>query len=321
MENCATNNENKLLQCAFEKFRSLRYPYAVEIRVYRPVHINLLLCHDYPQVWYSLNGTYMHQIEGEIYECAKGSLIVIPSGVAHKIWVPEDNEARILRFDVMYDIFQEVQPESYTNSIANLFLYAFAQEFGVDIPLYHMLSPDSQALIEEHLSWLAATNIRVPVRIDAADFRERTEEIFSLPELSIPEKYRKKVVQLAQARLRPIIQVLLYMNLHSSDTVTEESLLQVSAISRAALYRDFKQYTGYSCFVYLKWLRIRRAFLYLSHTTYSISYISDICGFSDLPHMSRTFSRFMGAAPKMIRIEQRKWLEDYPQDKLYAKQF
>ena len=300
------------LDCASIRSFYLKYPFCVDSKVYTPVHSNALHNHDFPQLWYCLEGTYVHQIENQLYECNRGMLVVIPPGVLHKIAIPKDNYARILRLDIMFDVFLNAQPEKYINSITNLFLYSFMTEFDMKIPLCHILSTNSQRVIEDHLSWLAANSIKDPKSIPVSDVLDRLEAVFSLDEVSVCKLYRKRVVWLVQTRLLPVIQVLSYMNAHFSEKIKEDTLLQISATSRSALYRFFKQYSGYSCFEYLKWLRINRAFLYLTYTNHSLSYIADVCGFSDLPHMSRLFSKFWGSTPKVLRIKQQKWLDEHP---------
>jgi quercetin dioxygenase-like cupin family protein len=46
--------------------------------------------HDVDQIFYILSGTMSIEIEDKHYECAPGSLIVLPAGVRHRNWNSKD---------------------------------------------------------------------------------------------------------------------------------------------------------------------------------------------------------------------------------------
>ena len=73
----------KMLDCAFSKFLALRYPVFIKYYIYPPMHRNPMHNHDFPQLWYCLNGRYQHRVGDCIYECGKGSVVIIPPGVFH----------------------------------------------------------------------------------------------------------------------------------------------------------------------------------------------------------------------------------------------
>ena len=42
--------------------------------------------HDVDQIFYILSGTMNIEIEGDLYDCPPGSLIVFPAGIRHRNW-------------------------------------------------------------------------------------------------------------------------------------------------------------------------------------------------------------------------------------------
>jgi len=42
--------------------------------------------HDVDQIFYILSGTMRIEIQGDIYDCGPGTLIVFPAGVPHRNW-------------------------------------------------------------------------------------------------------------------------------------------------------------------------------------------------------------------------------------------
>lgn len=91
------------------------------------------------------------------------------------------------------------------------------------------------------------------------------------------------------------------------DTVTEKkgkdvdlSLLSEKAfLSPGRLTHLFKQETGISISKFIAWWRVRAAINLLSKGT-TLTYAAHASGFSDLPHMSKTFRQLFGFAPSSL---------------------
>lgn len=321
MEQDVKKKEYIHLDCAFNHFFALRYPINVRSGLYPSNHANALHNHDFPQVWYCRSGEYAHRVGEQIYKCKKGSVVTIPPGVFHQISFLEGEEAELVHLNVMYDIFLDTPPNKYINAIANLFLSPFQKELGHSLPTCYLLSQQSQSLFEEHLSWFAALNIVLPSQTPHMDICERLESMFSMPEFVMPEQFRKKAMWLAQMRVRPMIRVISFLNVHYPEKITEEDFLLAATSCRTDLYWCFKRFTGYTCSQYLQWLRTKHAFTYLTYTTYPLSYISDVCGFTNQAYMSRVFCRYMGITPREFRSNQRKRLDENPQKRLHLSKF
>ena len=312
---------DRVLVSAFEKFFPLRYRVCVKKWIYSAAHQCTMHNHEYPQIWYCVSGQYLHCVDGKTYECVKGSVVLVPPGLFHKFWIQEAGGAELLNLDVNYDFFLDAPMERYANAIANLFLPPFNKEMGFTKPIYRMLSPDSQKKIERHISWFGSITIGLNVKNALEAQRARLEEMFSLPEFAISPEQQKKAVRIAQMRLNPVVKAITYMNQHYAEQVTEEDLLQVSATCRTDLYQHFKRYTGYTWLTYQQWLKTRHVFIYLTFTTYTLSYVSDICGFYDASHMSRIFKKCIGMTPRSFQLRQKQWLRENPQSKLYLSDF
>ena len=313
--------EHRVFTSAFEKFLPLRNRFSVKKWIYSPAHYHTMHNHDYPQLWYCLSGRYMHCVDGKTYECKKGSVVLVPPGLFHKFWIPEGNVVEILNLDVNYDFFQDAPLDRYVNAVANLFLQPFKKELGFSTPLYYALCPESQKAIEEAISWFASVTIIGADKIPMETLRAKLEEIFSLPEFVLSEEQQKKAVRVGQMRLGPIVRALTYMNLHYAEIIKEEDLLQVTASCRTDFYQYFKRFTGYSWLIYQQWLKARHVFIYLTFTTYTLSYVSDICGFYDASHMSRVFKKCIGMTPRAFQAKQKQWLKMHPQSKMYLTDF
>ena len=315
MENSIFRDDYRYLECAFNKFFALRYPFLIDTRVYTAVHHNCLHNHDFPQVWYCLSGRYQHRVEDRVYTCEKGSIVMVPAGAYHNFQISEGEIAQIQSLNVMYDVFLNVPQEQCFHAAVNLFLPNYAKELERDFPAYIQLSPESQAVYEKNTSWLDSVCFNLPEAQGSADIYEKLEQIFRVPEFAVAEQYRERAAWLLQTRIYPIMRALGYINMHYPERIAEEAVIRAAGTCRANLYRYFKQFTGYTYAVYLQWLRTKRVFRYLTYTTYPLSYISDICGFTNQAYMSQIFYKYMGITPSAFRTAQKKWLADQPYNK------
>ena len=308
--------DRKIIDFAFSKFLSRKYPVWADSEIYTDNHTNKYHNHDFPQLWYCLNGTYINRVEDTDYECTKGSVVIVPPGVFHQVSVPKGESAEIVQLNVMYDFYLNFPIEQYINTVGNLFLPPFKKELGISFSTHIKLSQESQAVMEECLSWFAVLEYtHSAVELDM-QIRKKLETMFSIPEFTLPEKLKKKAEGFVWTRLDPIIRVVAYLNTNYEKKLTVDNIVRVSAICRANVYRYFKLFTGYTYSQYLQRLRTKHVYFYLKNTTYPLSYISDMCGFYDISHMGKVYYRYMRVKPKEFRTEKKKWLEENPQYKM-----
>ena len=297
---------------AFMRFSTQRFPIIADKRIYTVTTMKCGHRHDFTQIWYCCTGQYTHQVEDRIFECEKGSVILVPPGTFHWFWIPEGGYAELVCINVIYDIFINVPATQYLNAAANLFLPPFEKELDFSFPRCVKLSRKSQIAFEKHISWLLSLGFTML----GSTWREQVysclDSMFSVPELALPEEYRETAIRLIQSRVKPMVQVLHYLNCNYSEKITEETLLQISAVSHTNLYRYFKRFVGDTYGEYLQHLRARHVYCYLFLTTYPMTYISDQCGFYDTQHMSQVFKKYMGQSPRQFRMIKKKWLAENP---------
>lgn len=307
-----TINQGKRISLTFFKFQGRQIPVYAYSRLYTPAHNGDAHNHDFPQIWYCLSGKYCHWVEDRKYECDKGSVVVIPPGVFHYFRVADEAGAEIVALHMGCGLLLNTPPDQYLNTTANLFLPAFSKELGRPFASVLMLSPNSQAAIEDLLSWFCLLSYAPQGTVEEREVCQKLEQIFSLPEFALEDKYRKKAISIVQSRLRPVLRILAYLNIHYPEKIEEEKLLQEGGISRAVLYRYFKRITGYTYSQYLQQVRVWRAYIYLKFTNYSLSHIVDVCGFYDTQHMLKVFTKYVGESPKERRLKLKKYLEENP---------
>lgn len=304
----SSNYDNyTVLNCAFAKFFRHRYPVLAKTHVYTSSHYSCMHCHDFPQIWYCLRGKYYHIVDNQVYECTKGSIVLIPIGVSHRFWILENEETELIHLNVMYDISFDL--EQHMNAVANLFLPVFGAELRHRFPVYMMLSKERQSAVEHLFSWFLSLNANSHNPIADIEIQNKLEELFSLPEFALPPEKHKKATDVFLAWLPPFIKVVSYLNAHYNERIVEADLINLAFLCKTDLCKYFKRLIRHSCFTYLRWIRIGRAALYMTHTAYSAAYISNICYFSNPSHMSRIFTKYTGESPGVFRDGRKAWMK------------
>jgi AraC-like DNA-binding protein len=90
-------------------------------------------------------------------------------------------------------------------------------------------------------------------------------------------------------------------------TITLKQLSKDLDINPAYLSREFSKYFDNLSFGdYIRKLRIEKAIEYLNNSTYSLTKISYLTGFSDQSHFARIFKKYMKASPSEYRRKLKK---------------
>lgn len=298
---------------AILQFGAWKHPTAVGRRVFPSGYQQAMHFHDSSQVWYCHEGFYRHQIGHNVYDCGKGSLIVVPAGVFHGFIIPEDQEADLFCIETMHSLFMATPQDRYVNAAANLLLPCFSKELGYTFPECYYLGPESQLLAGDYLSELSLMDFRTcGTAMDI--IYDRLEDFFSLPEVAIPEEYQRKAIRLIQHKARPILRAIDYINNNYSKKIVAEDLLRVATLCHTDFYRCFRRFQGLTFSAYHQQLRIARVQMLLHSTTYSFTKIAELCGFSDAAHMSKCYKKETGTLMKDVRAASRRPRPAPPQE-------
>jgi len=84
------------------------------------------------------------------------------------------------------------------------------------------------------------------------------------------------------------------------EEMSLETLARVVGLSPSRLMHTFTASMGIPLRPYLAWLRVQRAAVAIVNGE-TLTDAAQLAGFSDAPHMSRTFRRMLGARPSQLR--------------------
>ncbi|POM14752.1 Arabinose operon regulatory protein [Burkholderia cepacia] len=90
---------------------------------------------------------------------------------------------------------------------------------------------------------------------------------------------------------------------HLTGNVTIADVAKACGLSRGYFVKAFHQTTGLPPHRWLINQRIERAIMYMRTSSMPLHMISDICGFADQSHFTRTFTRVTGVSPRRWRAD------------------
>lgn len=251
---------------------------------------------DYPSIWLCIKGKIVFHTENGDFPCTPGSAVIIPPGTMYS---PElfDEEYLFYRVYTEYDTYKNVDHAAFINSITHLLLPPFSQELGFAPTRMVTLSPASFKEAKELLESPSLKNI---------------EKFFTLPEFTLTPGQKKGALSIISSRLLPMLAAMTYVQKNYALKITAEDLIEVSGLCRTNLFAVFRKYLGISHAVYHSMIRVARAQYAIAHTQYSLQYISDMCGFATLSHMSKCYKKYKGFLPKVDRAMMKEYRKRYP---------
>ena len=262
--------------------------------------VSRLHIHDFPQLWYCIEGNYLHRTPSGIHSCSQGSLILIPPGSPDGFQVPGGEGVLLAEIDLSPTLFLKVPPERYLQTLSHLFLPNYPDGLGYSFHNQALLDKESRQAILEMVQTLSARSVS-PVKVPADDVLSPMEDFFSLPQFRLPDSCAEEALSLLETKVIPILRAISFIGENYDRKITVEELTRVSALCQTNFFRYFKILTGTSFSTYLQQLRVSYVTFLIGNTDYSFSYISQLCGFNDPAHMTNVFTRCTGRPPRVGR--------------------
>lgn len=310
--------KNDLLNYSYSVYRfyNINKPIIAEkVDLSTPSRLDLMLhCHDFPQVWYCLNGSFSITVNGITYEMTPGSLLTVPPGALHNLFVPEVSSLEAFRTNVNYDIFMDEETEKYLNSKMHLFMGAFRSELQLD-ELAPIILPEKfrneAANIFSRLSCPELPSIN----LSAEELPSVLDALFSLPGLDFPEKTKKRAATLWDSKIAPIISAISYINKSFNEKILIEDMMKLTFLGHTTFFETFKKVINCSFATYLQIIRLKNAHRMMAATSFPIAQIAFMCGFSSHSHMERTYKKFSGVIPTRARAHSKEWAREHSKKK------
>ena len=151
---------------------------------------------------------------------------------------------------------------------------------------------------------------------DCATLRDSFQKVCQTQELSQVSAFIELLDHINKANKRPlgslhtlessllnsrIDKILAWIHQHYTKEFTLEQLANDMSMSSYQLRALFKKHIHKSVIQYTKELRVFEACKLMRNVDYSISHISELCGFNNLSYFNRTFRHITGMTPREYR--------------------
>lgn len=302
---------NDLIGAAFGVFSQFYYPLAVRYVKYSEYFCGDYHHHDFPQVWYCLSGKCTHIVDDTVYECERGTMIIVPPGSHHNYVVPSDGTAELICLEGTYSFFSDFSEPNRTSVITNMFCHHFREELGFTREYCIRFCDSERAALEKLLISLTEEDYTRKVG-NIESVRTKISKIFSLPSFSLEESEAAKASSFIKNKLTPMMDSIEYINKNYSKKIHREELIKISTLCQTDYFKLIKKIVGTTYSIYLQMIRLRRAQTMITFSTFSFTYIADKCGFGNRTYMGKVFRKYYGRTMSEDRAELDMHIAQYP---------
>lgn len=250
--------------------------------------------HEFTEIAVVLSGEGRHRLDGLAVNLRKGDCFVVAPGRVHSYEALRD-------FRVLNVLFLESAVRARIPEVAGLCGYrgllqwepASRGRFYAGAPV----RPEAEKF--EFIVRL----IRYIAQVQEASPQERNPKSILALGLVIAELCRAFVVADVSnvGRFTSLERAILWLENHYGERFSLADFAGAAALSTATLNRRFREIMGCSPMEYVRKERLRRAALALRETTLKVPAIAKASGFSDAPHLERSFKKEYGRGTREYR--------------------
>ncbi len=253
----------------------ISHNHVVQKRKISPMHYH----NDY-ELYLLLDGNVKYFIGDEVFDLQKGNLIFVPKGFLHMTDSEEclHNERLLINFEssVFSDDMLPVL-EDLTNSkliyIAENNLHTIKDIFNQILVEDKSDKKYKNIMIENLIKYLLIMLCRLRTNTPLR-FNEKDEFMYKISE---------------------------YISNNLSEDLSLSSISHKFALSEGHLSRKFKAVMGTGLNEYIRYVRIVNGERLLIETDFSVTEISERCGFNDSNYFSTAFKNIIGTSPLKYR--------------------
>jgi AraC-like DNA-binding protein/mannose-6-phosphate isomerase-like protein (cupin superfamily) len=276
-------------------------PYKVYLLDYGSITGTSYHTHDYVQIWYVLEGSCGHFVDGTTYRLTKGSLFILPPFVSHQILPFGETGLKIFGCEFSPSFADEAM-RSIVSGPGKFNAEYMKPIFNITNVLQPNLCLTGQATVETEALF---TNMLNEFTFERKYFDINIKSdliklliLIARENADGEENLRIRIYDSFKENMNKAID---YINNHYSAKIYIEDICKIAAMSKTYFSHYFKQSTGKTFTEYINHLRIRKAMVLLAETKDTITEICQSCGYNDITYFNRVFKKETGSSPGQYR--------------------
>ncbi len=261
--------------------------------------------HEFIELAYVGEGKGFHYIENEVRPAARGQLFVIPIGVSH-VFRPSSADAVKEPLVVYNCIFSPRLIDSLLPFVTDDPIRSYMKELQRE-----KISHDAIADADNGIEALFLTMYReygLPQEGSSTFLRSLLLQLI-LTIYRLKHREREEV----PGKNDRFVQVLQYIERHSSESLTLSRLTESFQWSERQLQRLFKRHTAQTFHHYLQGIRIRKSCEKLRNADLTISSVAESVGYRDANSFISHFKKIVGQTPGSYRKQVQNRMRGIPQ--------
>ncbi|MDQ1912553.1 AraC family transcriptional regulator [Paenibacillus sp. GD4] len=241
------------------------------------------------EVFYLLRGERNYFIKDSVYHIRPGDMMLVDSYALHRTSeISEPNHERIV-FHFNPSFFN-----GYPQEDKELLLAPFSGGY----PFVRLNMQEQMQLEALLISLLNELNERPPGY--PLHIRNMANEVLLFAARHILKRKAQPDVELTPVQ-RKVTDIVRHINLHFREPLHLDLLTKQFFISKGHLCRVFKEVTGFGFTEYVNITRIKEAERLLRETDWSVTQVSEHCGFENFSHFGKVFKKLSGLSPRAYR--------------------
>ncbi|MEF9991761.1 MAG: AraC family transcriptional regulator [Romboutsia sp.] len=228
--------------------------------------------HPYWELTYVDIGILSTSVDGEEFELKQGDLIFYAPNQFHKQSTLENNSSSYLTLNFNMNF-------SYEELLANKIFTLKRDTHSIVTKLIHELSSDNIYSSDLSLCYLKELIIQT--------LRSENSYFQSKPATYMQQSYENSLLD----------EILKYIKTNVDEKLTVESLCKQFCMSSSTLHSLFKKNLDITVKNHINELKLDKSKELIKNSTYTISEISEILGFSSIHYFSKKFKSSFGISP------------------------
>lgn len=251
--------------------------------------------HDYIELLYIYDGVGKYQINSEIHQVSRGTLLIINPGVEHaNIVTDASNPLTILALGFCDIHLKGLQPDEITfPGYSSVLTTTPELQKHITNVFFNMLAEKEQQFPGKYHMMKCYLN-QIILHIIRTYMKPSEKTIDNVPQCRFTSHRKHYVVKT----------ILDYMEEHYREKISLEAIASNMYLSSIYISKIFKEETGKSPIQHLIQIRIDKSIeLMQKHPDWPIKKIALECGYDDAYHFSKSFKKHTGFTPKEYKLQ------------------